>query len=214
MADAPDQPGSTPEPSEARRAAALRRISDRSAEREAQRQQPLPEDASFAVYDPKFCLGCGAELTELEDTTQCPHCGRGFNPADDSTYADEPPPSLEVPYWRQPPRLAGYVLLPLFLLGRVLIRAVEGQFAGMLDTLGGAMAGPLLVVFGLVPWLAGCIYLALIAAEDFFSPRLGPALAVGLLLGVLLTLGLHPALLVIGAILGPFVGLIRAWREL
>jgi hypothetical protein len=119
-----------------------------------------------------------------------------------------------VPYWRQPPRLAGYALLTLVLAGRLVIHAVAGPFASGLDSVGGAVVGPILVVFVFVPWIIGCLYLGLLAAAEFYGPRLGASILVALALAVVITLGLAPVLTVMALLLAPFVGLLRAWREL
>ena len=197
-----------------RKAAARERLVARQQARDGP-AAPLPPDADFHVSDPRYCLGCGFDLTELDDDERvCPRCGRSFDPADASTYADSAPPSLEPNYWLEPPRLAGYALIPLFLVGRSVTNEVGDGFGEMLGSVGGAVVGPLMVVFLLLPWLFACVYLALILVDDWINPLVGVAVGVGAAFGLLFTFWLHPALLVIGLIVGGFAGFVRAWRTM
>ncbi len=198
-----------------RKAEARDRLLAREPDPAAEPGVALPPDAEFHVTDPRYCLGCGFDLTELdEDARQCPRCGRSFDPADASTYAETAPPSAEPNYWLEPPRLAGYILVPLFLVGRAVTNAVAAGFGESLGSVGGATVGPLMVVFLLLPWLFICVYLALVLADDYINPLVGVAVGVGAAFGLLFTFGLHPALLVIGLIIGSFAGFVRAWRTM
>ena len=206
---------------------------DRLADRHRRRQQdddraraaaatPLPDDAELVVYDPKYCIGCGFELSELPgDVTQCPRCGRGFEPTDPSTYADEPPPDLERNWWLQTPRLAGYGLLVLYVGGRIIIGWVapslgtglsggtgSGRVAGSIGALVSVLATMLLL-----PWILFGVLLGLASIEEYFSPKVGVTVVLGAGFGLLLTLGMHPAFLFIGLVAGGFAGLVYAWRQ-
>ncbi len=198
------------EPDDSRREAARQRLAARQSAREEAKSQPLPEDAELVVYDPKFCLGCGEDLSELPtEVTQCPRCGRGFDPHDPSTYTDEPPPALQKNFWLQRPRIAGYLFLFLLVLGRIMIYVLGGAVGGRF--------GDVLIAFGvlvMLPWIFVCVYLALEAAEEIHNPTLPVSISLGVASGFIITLGMHPALIFCGLVIGGFTGFFRAWREI
>ena len=207
-----------------RRAEALRRIAERSAANASRKadRPALPEDAGFEVHDPKYCLACGEDLSEFESPGECPRCGRLFDPGNPATFSDEPAEVAETPYWLQPPRLAGYGLLALVVLGRLCIHAVVPDWAGAMDggagssrvgAAAGGVVGALLALL-VIPWAVGCCVLGLIAAIEFFNPgRILVAGAVSVVLAIIITLGLPAAVVVMAVMPAPFAGLLVAWRS-
>ncbi|MEM9419855.1 MAG: hypothetical protein AAGA25_12515 [Planctomycetota bacterium] len=160
----------------------------------------------FEVRPARYCRSCGFDLT-LIDVSPCPGCEKEFDPEDDSTTRGTPLPT-QGNFYFQRPRVAGYGLLVWFILGRPIIHFVGnslgGRFADLVIGLG---------VILLVPWILVGVMLAFETTEEHHNPKLVVTLPLGAAFGVLLTFGLHPALTVVGAIVGGFGGFLRAYRE-
>ncbi len=159
----------------------------------------------------RWCPACGYDLT-LVNEPPCPRCERPFIPGDTATYATEP---VEVRhrYWTDRPRIAGYFMLPLFLVGRAVVNNIAPEWVNWMDGSGGN-AG---VVFGamvgllLIPWLIATTLLGTIALDDYYNPKTLYCMLVGAGFGVVITLGMSPVLLLAGIFAGLFAGFIRAW---
>ncbi len=95
---------------------------------------PVRGDLEIIMHPARYCRACGFDLT-LIDVSPCPGCEKAFDPDDDATTRDTPLPEQEN-FWLQRPRLAGYGLLALFILGRPII-----GFVGAHRRYGGAEAG-------------------------------------------------------------------------
>lgn len=169
-------------------------------------ENPPRGDLELLVHPARYCKACGFDLT-LVTVSPCPGCDKPFDPDDDSTTRDTPLPEQDN-YWLQKPRLAGYGLLALYILGRPVIHLVG-------DNLGGRFADVVLAfgVLALTPWVFVGVLLALKAVEEHHNPKLTVTLPLGFAFGVLLTFGLHPGVLLVGGIAGAFAGFVRAWRE-
>jgi len=168
---------------------------------------PLRGDLKILEHPPRYCLACGHDLTLIRAGV-CPGCEKLFNPQDPNTFSDEP---IAEPgnWWAQPPRLAGYAVLPLWLIGWLII-------AGATSAIGGPFS-EVLVAFGvlvMLPWVAVCVLLGMASLDDYHNPKLIVTIPLGVVLGMVLTLGLHPALIFIAMIAGGFAGLLRAWRAM
>ena len=177
------------------------------------RTDPHLDPAAMASRDPRWCLGCGHALT-LIDKPPCPHCERMFNPEDPTTFSGEPIDPKDN-YWTQAPRIAGYIVLPLFLIGRLLINDVGERMVDLMSGSGG-MAGGLygaIVTVLVLPWFLATTLLLLIALEDYYNPKLVVCVTLGPLIGVLIALGLSPLLVVCGAVLGLTAGVFQSWRS-
>jgi hypothetical protein len=169
----------------------------------------------------KYCIACGRDLTALpDDTTECPKCGRPYNPLNPSTYTDEPL-TRDRSYWLQAPRLAGYGLVILFLVGRIIIGstangwtdAMDGQYgSAVVGQAAGAIIGALSIVLGYLPWIFVCCILALILLSDRFKPTLIMCLLLGMAAGLTLSLGLHLGLMIAAVMVGALAGLVYYWR--
>ena len=198
-----------------RRRAARERLAARHQEREAATDADAAaiakgaDDADLVVVEAKYCIGCGQDLSDLPpELTQCPRCGRGFEPDDPSSYMDQPPPP-ERSFWLQRPRIAGYLLIGLYLLGRLIVGATASGFGGRFGEVVLAFA-----VLALLPWMFICVFLALEAIEEYHGPTLLVSILLGAGFGVLITVGMHPALMFCGIVVGGFTGMFRAWREI
>jgi len=167
---------------------------------------PVRGDLEIIMHPARYCWACGFDLT-LIDVSPCPGCEKAFDPDDDSTTRDTPLPEQDN-FWLQRPRLAGYALLGLFILGRPIIGVVGGN-------LGGKFADVVLAfgVLSLIPWLLISVLLALETIEEHHNPKLIVTLPLGFAFGLLLTLGLHPGVMVVGGIVGTFAGFLRTWRQ-
>lgn len=167
---------------------------------------PIRGDMAILVHPARYCRGCGFDLTLIE-VSPCPGCEKAFDPNDDSTTRDTALPEQEN-FWLQRPRLAGYGLLALFIFGRPIIGFVGGN-------LGGRFADVVLAfgVMAMVPWILIGVLLALESIEEHHNPKLAVTLPLGFAFGLLLTLGLHPGVMLVGGIVGTFAGFIRTWRQ-
>ncbi|MBB6430370.1 hypothetical protein [Algisphaera agarilytica] len=167
---------------------------------------PPRGDLEIIMHPARYCRACGFDLT-LVEVSPCPGCEKEFDPNDDSTTRDTPLPTQDN-FFLQKPRVAGYGLLAWFILGRPII-----HFVG--DSLGGRFADVVLAfgILALTPWILIGVVLALETIEEHHNPKLVVTLPLGAAFGILLTVGLHPAIILIGAIVGAFAGFIRTWRE-
>ena len=208
MSVAPPSPESPGPPDADRREAARRRLVERQEARQS--RPPLPADAELEVYDPRYCIGCNADLHGHEDAGFCPECGRRFDSADPSTYLDEPAPVRRTSYWLEPPRLAGYTLVLGCLLCRAALHPLAEAWRGG-DGLS-SLFGAGLLAFS-VPYLCGGMYLGLLATEDWVGGRYTALLLGCLVLGVVLSLGLPPLVMGVAVLLSPLVALLRLWRS-
>ena len=203
----------TPAPAERRpSAAALEQIEQLDADGQTyalgdEVVPPPRADTAKLGRTPRYCLACSADLTLIDDGI-CPKCEKPFDPADPKTVRNAP---LLDPtnWWLEPPRLAGYAVLPLFLVGRAVVHAVASEPGGRFAEVVIAFA-----VLASLPWIGVCVYLILMGIEDYLNPKLTVAVPAGMALGVLVTLGLHPSMLFVGAVAGGFTGLLWGWRQL
>lgn len=166
-------------------------------------------EAGMEVRDARYCLACGFDLSEI-DTGVCPGCEKAFDPNDPLSYRDTPLVEAPVNWWFDRPRVAGYILLALFPIGRWLIHVVA-------DDPGGRFAAAIMGMGALVfvaPWAGACASLGLAAVAEHHNPKVSTSVALGMGFGVLVTIGLHPALSVVGAFAGAFAGFVRAWRQI
>lgn len=168
---------------------------------------PVRGDLEILTHPARYCRACGFDLTLL-DVSPCPGCEKAFDPDDDATTRDTPLPTQDN-YWLQRPRLAGYGLLLLFILGRPII-----GFIG--NNLGGRFADVVLAfaVIALIPWVFVGVLLAMETVEEHHNPKLLVTIPLGFVFALLLTLGLHPGVMFVAGIAGGFAGFFRAWREI
>ncbi|MEM7625106.1 MAG: hypothetical protein AAF333_05705 [Planctomycetota bacterium] len=180
---------------------------------------PPRRDTAILERPPRYCLACNADLTLVDDGV-CPDCERAFDPADPKTLRDEPLTD-EKNWWLQPPRVAGYGLIAMFLVGRLIIDAASGAVAeglagGTGDTRSSAMIGAVVSALGVLlvtPWVFFGTLLGLTGVCEHFNPRLIIAVPIGAGFGLLLTLGLHPAVIFVGFMIGSLAGFFYAWRQ-
>ncbi|MEM1446348.1 MAG: hypothetical protein AAGF84_09850 [Planctomycetota bacterium] len=195
--------------------------------------EPTPEvrtsyaDAAHGMHpllakQPRFCLVCGEPLELPASKGQpaaCGHCLKPFDPADPRTFVAEPPP---VPRrWWESDAVPGVAWLLVYAGGYAVVGWVAPGWAGWIgggagsDRAGaaaGALVAALWMVFGFLPWVYACIYLLLLAFEHHLRDEIVWYLTAGALFGVVCTLGLPPAMLLVGLILGLVAGLVRQWR--
>ena len=170
-------------------------------------EAPTPElrpDLELIQRPPRWCPACGYDLT-MVDVPPCPRCERSFIPGDASTYAEEP---IEPPHnsWINARRVAGYVAIPLFLLGRVIIHTATPGWGLMIDGEAGTnraessvgVVAAVFLVLLFIPWLIATTLLVLIALSNYYNPRTAICLVLGAGLGIFLTLGVSPVLLLVG----------------
>ncbi len=163
----------------------------------------------FTIAEARYCLVCGNDLSGLE-ITRCPRCLRSFNPADATTYRDTPKPEpAPAARWRNSERFALHALFALYLCGILLLNGLEVDYSQGNNNVLGALALALSV-----PWLIGCIYLALQALGSRLDPALHIAIPLATALGVLFALGSPPLILGAAFLLGPFTGLLFSWRNI
>lgn len=167
---------------------------------------PVRGDLEILVHPARYCRACGFDLT-LIDVSPCPGCEKEFDPDDDTTTRDTPLPTQDN-FWLQRPRLAGYALLGLFIVGRPIIGFVGGN-------LGGRFADVVLAfgVMALVPWVFVGVLLGLETIEEHHNPKPSVTVPLGFGFGLLLTFGLHPGVMFAAGIVGAFAGFVRAWRQ-
>lgn len=169
---------------------------------------PAPSDPSgFTVSAARYCLPCGEDLTGL-DLTRCPRCLRSFNPADDTTYRDTPKPEAS-PNWHDSDRVTRVSLFGLYLLGVLALSGLAADYGTGNNNVLGALALALSV-----PWLIGCVYLALRALGNRLNPSLIFTIPLATALGLLFALGSPPIILGSAFLLGPFTGLLFTWRNI
>ena len=189
-------------------------------ELQAAPQTPPRNDLKILKHPPRWCLACGRDLTLVLEDPVCPRCEKKFDPNNPETYSPEPV-SVSGNWWLQPPRVAGYVLLPLFLTGRLVTAAVaEDWVSGIQGTSSQTTAGnsaglilsAMMIFFAFVPWIAACVLLALGGVSEHFNPKPTVAVPLGLAFALLITAGLAPAAMLIAACTGPLAGLIYAWQ--
>ncbi len=177
---------------------------------------------------PRYCLTCGTLLPGPragEPEPRCDHCLRPFDPNDPATFSAEPRP--EPRRWWQDPAVPGVAWLVVYGVGCLVIGGLLPSWVTWLgggagldrdvpDPRAGQAAGVLvavfLVVFGFIPWLFACLYLLLLAVEEHLRDEVLWYLTAGAIGGMLCTLGFHPALLLVGIVMGVFAGLVRQWR--
>lgn len=157
---------------------------------------------------PHYCLGCSADLTVI-DNGVCPECERPFNPEDDATFRDEPLDDAPN-WWLEAPRLAGYVLLPLFLIGRWAVGGLAQMWGGEESNF---VVGAGMVALT-VPWAAACIFCLLIALQDHYNPKLSVTVPLGIGLGVFIALGAPALMVVVAAMCGPVAGFMWTWKSI
>ncbi|MEM1108300.1 MAG: hypothetical protein AAGH99_06380 [Planctomycetota bacterium] len=182
-------------------------VAEESDTRDPVAEESPDDDTELEVHPARYCRSCGFDLTYV-DVSPCPGCDKEFDPEDESTTRDTPLPRQDN-YWLQRPRLAGYALLVLFVIGRLVMGFVA-------ENLGGRFADAVLgfgVVFLLVPWAFLGVYLLLEALEEHHNPKLIVTLPLGFVFGLLLTLGTHPGVMLAAGIGGAFAGFVRTWRE-
>lgn len=168
----------------------------------------------------KWCLACGCELT-LVETGACPRCEKLFDPGKPGTFSPVPPREPGN-WWLQAPRLAGYALIVLFLLGRIAINlATPAVGKGLTGTTGGSQAslaaGAVLSAMGvlcLIPWIITGVLLGLIGIREHFAPKVPATIGLGACFGLLFMLGFHPAIALIGLGAGALAGFLYAWRAI
>lgn len=173
---------------------------------------PVPRaDLPLIDRPGRWCPACGYDLTRVGQPP-CPRCERMFIPEDPSTYSSEPV-EIKHPYWTDKPRVAGYVLIPVFLIGRGVINATKDDWSEMFAGSGGSAGVILGAMFGLllIAWLIVTPLLGAIALSDFYNPRVVYCLLAGFAFGIVITIGLSPAVIFAGMLAGLFAGLIRAW---
>ena len=168
---------------------------------------------------PRYCMTCGGLLTlppAQDQPALCEHCLRPFDPADPSTYLPVPPPDPH--RWWHTKEVPGLAWLLLYLLGSAIIGTLLPDWVVGIhgrpdrDRVGnaaGAIVAVMLVVFAFIPWLFACTYLLLVALEHHLRDELVIYLTAGAVLGAIGAAGYHPALLLVGGILGTLAGLIR-----
>ncbi|MEM7577568.1 MAG: hypothetical protein AAF328_08840 [Planctomycetota bacterium] len=171
---------------------------------------------------PRYCLACGKRL-ELPHgkggRAACGHCLNPFDPADPSTFLPVPPPD---PYrWWHTKEVPGLTFLLLYVLGSLVIGSLISQWgvnatgAGNRERVvdaASAIIAVFLILFGLAPWLFACAYLLLVALEHHLRDQIVIYLTVGAIAGAVCAAGYHPALLLVGGILGTLAGFIRQAR--
>ncbi|MEM1027766.1 MAG: hypothetical protein AAGJ38_06755 [Planctomycetota bacterium] len=167
---------------------------------------PIRGDLEILMHPARYCRACGFDLT-LVDVSPCPGCEKAFDPEDDSTTRDTPLPT-QGNFWLQRPRLAGYGLLLVFIIGRPLIHVIGNNLSGRLAEVVLAFA-----VLALIPWVFVGTLLALETVAEHHNPKLVVTIPLGLAFALLLTLGLHPGVMFVAAIVGAFAGFFRTWRE-
>lgn len=146
----------------------------------------------------------------------CPRCRQSYDPDRPETFE---PAGLSqrrpLGGWRPSKTLALGVAAGACLLGgRLAISALTPTSGG--GRVADAAAATLAVVFGVylfLPWVFGTITLCLLALGDRVE-TLPAKLVVGAGLGLVVCLGLVPAALLAGVILGALAGLVVRWREL
>lgn len=176
--------------------------------------------SDFTVVPAKYCAGCGHDLTDPNGwlpaqapnpgeaaTPRCPYCLKHFDPADDTTFRDTPKPEA-APTWRDSDRLALVALFCLYLFGILVLSGLAADYGTGNNHVLGAMALALSV-----PWLIGCVYLALAALGNRLNPKLIITIPLATALGVLFALGSPPLVLGAAFLLGPFTGLLFSWRN-
>lgn len=178
--------------------------------------RPLPPRADMAMLErtARWCPACGCDLT-MTDQPPCPRCERPFNPDDPSTTSPKPVEPEQENYWRDKQRIAGYIVLPLFLFGRALINVFGQDMTGFITGSGGfaGVAVGVMVTLLIIPWLVATVFFLLIATSDYYNPRTVYCLGFGAIAGIIIVLGLHPVLLLAGVVAGLFAGMVRAWAE-
>ena len=175
----------------------------------------------FTVVPAKYCLECGHDLTDAEGwlppqapnpgdpaTPRCPRCIKHFDPADETTFRDTPKPEV-MPTWRDSDRLALIALFVLYLFGILILSGLAADYGTGNNNVLGALALALSV-----PWLIGCVYLALAALGNRLNPQLTITIPLATALGVLFALGSPPIILGAAFLLGPFTGLLFSWRNI
>lgn len=165
---------------------------------------PPTADDGLTILPPRYCIACGEDLTFVDDG-QCPRCERKFDPADESTTRSTPLPE-EGNYWLQAPRLAGYALLVVFVIGRGMINFLDSASGDWALLFTAAMIAVAL------PWIAICQALLLWALSENINPKIGVCIAASMVLGILMTLGTNPLCIAVAILAAPFVGLLYAWR--
>lgn len=170
-------------------------------------QPAHPAPPGFTVTAARYCRTCGNDVSD-PGLTQCPRCLKPFDPADETTFRDTPKPEPESS-WRNSDRLARVGLFALYLLGVLVLSGLTADY----DTGNNHALGALALGLS-VPWLIGCIYLALTALGDRLNPKLTATLPLATALGVVFALGSPALVLGAGFLLGPFTGLLFSWRNL
>ena len=96
----------------------------------------------------------------------------------------------------------------LYLFGALVLSGLAADYGTDNNHVLGALA------LGLsVPWLIGCVYLALMALGNKLNPILTTTIPLAAALGVLFALGSPTLILGAAFLLGPFTGLLFVWRN-
>ncbi len=181
---------------------------------------PLPVVPVPSELLSRYCPACGQDLSEPGEQMRCPRCDRPFDPGNPATFLTAPPPPAVRNWWLSPPALAGYALLPTLLLGRLIINSQREDWSTRLrgdghEEISGAIAQAAIAAFSglmLIPWLIGCAWLALVALDERYNPRLRIAAPLGALLAAGMTLGYPRPILIAALACGAFAGLLRRWQ--
>jgi len=185
--------------------------------------QPPPEAPptdDFQVAPARYCAECGHDLSDSDNwlppvapnpgepaAPRCPRCLKHFDPNDASTFRDTPKPAAATS-WRDGDRLALVALFVLYLFGALVLNGLAADYGTGNNHVLGALA------LGLsVPWLIGCVYLALAALGNKLNPILTTTIPLATALGVLFALGSPTLILGAAFLLGPFTGLLFVWRN-
>ncbi len=170
---------------------------------------------------PRYCTTCGHLLTQPsseDEPALCEHCLRPYDPADPTTFLPLPPP--DPCRWWQTKEVPGLAWLGLYALGSAVIgRFLPAWSYGMGggdgstgSAFAGVFTGVAVAIYVMLPWLFACVYLLLVALEHHLRDELVIYLTAGAIVGVVCAAGYHPALLIVGAIVGALAGLVRQAR--
>ncbi len=191
-------------------------------------QRPTPAYTTGGMHpllanQPRYCLACGEPLKlpdSLGEAPRCEHCLKPFDPKDPASFAVDPP-SEPVRWWQTEaaPGLAWLVLYPLgcAVIGKLMptwVYGIGGGSGGTASAFAGVTVAVGLFVFGFLPWHFSCVYLLLVAFEKHLRDEVMWYLIAGALLGAVIAAGYHPALMLVGLLLGLLAGLVRqAWMN-